>query len=333
LCIPLADGMKPKYYSLKNELMEESVIEGVTASRSNPVRIGSNSGGAGWEGKDPEKHVLIGTNAVDYDYLETMKMKLASGRNFSREYLSDLVKDTTGNFLVNEEVVKIMGVDDAVGKSFNFMGLKGRIVGVMKNFNFKGADQPIEPIAFALTDPAFLNFILIRLAPGNAPAALETVKNVWSKIFPEYPFDYFFIDEDYGKLFRSQLRLTGLLKYFTILAVIIACLGLYGLSAYSTERRTNEIGIRKVMGAGTTTILYSMVKEFLLLVIIALIVALPLGWIVISNLLKQFASRIEISISVFAIIATGTLIIALTTVFFQAYKASLINPSLALKSE
>lgn len=333
LCIPLADGMKPKYYSLKNELMEESVIEGVTASRSNPVRIGSNSGGAGWEGKDPEKHVLIGTNAVDYDYLETMKMKLASGRNFSREYLSDLVKDTTGNFLVNEEVVKIMGVDDAVGKSFNFMGLKGRIVGVMKNFNFKGADQPIEPIAFALTDPAFLNFILIRLAPGNAPAALETVKNVWSKIFPEYPFDYFFIDEDYGKLFRSQLRLTGLLKYFTILAVIIACLGLYGLSAYSTERRTNEIGIRKVMGAGTTTILYSMVKEFLLLVIIALIVALPLGWIVISNLLKQFASRIEISISVFAIIATGTLIIALTTVVFQAYKASLINPALALKSE
>ncbi len=333
LCIPLADGMKPKYYSLKNELLEESVIEGVTASRSNPVRIGSNSGGAGWEGKDPEKRVLIGTNAVDYDYLETMKMKLVSGRNFSREYISDLVKDTTGNFLVNEEVVKIMGVDEAVGKSFNFMGLKGRIVGVMKNFNFKGADQPIEPIAFALTDPAFLNFILIRLAPGNTPVALETAKNVWSKIFPEYPFDYFFIDEDYGNLFRSQLRLTGLLKYFTILAVIIACLGLYGLSAYSAERRTNEIGIRKVMGAGTTTILYSMVKEFLLLVIIALIVALPLSWIVVSNLLKQFASRIEISISVFAIIAAGTLIIALTTVFFQAYKASLINPALALKSE
>jgi putative ABC transport system permease protein len=333
MCIPLADGMKPKYYSLKNELLEESVIEGVTASRSNPVRIGSNSGGAGWEGKDPEKRVLIGTNAVDYDYLETMKMKLASGRNFSKEYVSDLVKDTTGNFLVNEEVVKIMGVDDAVGKSFNFMGLKGRIVGVMKNFNFKGADQPIEPIAFALTDPAFLNFILIRLAPGNTAAALETVNKVWSTVFPEYPFDYFFIDEDYGNLFRSQLRLTGLLKYFTILAVIIACLGLYGLSAYSTERRTNEIGIRKVMGAGTTTILYSMVKEFLLLVIIALIVALPLGWIVVSNLLKQFASRIEISISVFAIIAAGTLIIALTTVFFQAYKASLINPALALKSE
>jgi len=333
LCIPLADGMKPKYYSLKNELLKESLIEGVTASRSNPVRIGSNSGGAEWEGKDPEKHVLIGTNAVDYDYLETMKMELASGRNFSREYLSDLVKDTTGNFLVNEEVVKIMGVDDAVGKSFNFMGLRGRIVGVMKNFNFKGADQPIEPIAFALTDPAFLSYILIRLAPGNTPAALETVKNVWSKIIPEYPFDYFFIDEDYDNLFRSQLRLTDLLKYFTILAVIIACLGLYGLSAYSTERRTNEIGIRKVMGATTPSILYSMVREFLLLITISLIVALPAGWIIVSNLLKQFANRIEINISVFVIIAAGTLIIALATIIFQAVKASLINPALALKSE
>jgi len=213
------------------------------------------------------------------------------------------------------------------------MGFSGRIVGVMKNFNFKGADQPIEPIAFALTDPAFLSFILIRLAPGNTPAALETVKNVWSKIIPEYPFDYFFIDEDYDKLFRSQLRLTGLLKYFTILAVIIACLGLYGLSAYSAEKRTNEIGIRKVMGAATPSILYSMVREFLLLITISLIISLPAGWIIVANLLKQFASRIEMKISVFAIIAVSTLFIAMATIIFQAVKASMVNPALALKSE
>ena len=333
VCIPMTDQMKSKYYSLKDELRKETLIEGVTAARSNPVRIGSNSGGADWEGKDPEKRVLIGTNAVDYDYLETMKMKLSSGRNFSREYGSDLVRDTTGNFLVNEEVVKIMGVEDAVGKSFNFMGFQGRIVGVMKNFHFKGADQPIEPVAFALTDPAFLNYILIRLASGNTPEALKSVENVWNKTIPEYPFDYFFIDEDYDRLFRSQLRLTSLLKYFTILAVIIACLGLYGLSAYSTERRRNEIGIRKVMGAGTPAILYSMVREFLLLVFISLIIALPAGWIIVANLIKQFASRIEMKISVFAIIAAGALIIALTTVIFQAVKASLINPAIALKFE
>jgi hypothetical protein len=335
VCIPMPTDkdFKAKYSSLKNELLKETLVEGVTATRSNPVRIGSNSGGADWEGRDPEKRVLIGTNAVDYDYLKTMNMELVSGRDFSREYISDFAKDTTGNFLVNEEVVKIMGVENAVDKSFSFMGLHGRIVGVLKNFHFKGADQPIEPIAFALADPGLLNFILIRLIPEDIPDALKSVENVWNKTIPEYPFDYFFIDEDYNNLFRAQLRLTGLLRYFTILAIVIACLGLYGLSAYSAERRTNEIGIRKVMGAGILRILYSMVKEFLLLVLISLIIALPAGWIIVSNLLKQFASRIDMSISVFIIIATGTLAIALVTVIFQAIKASMINPASALKIE
>jgi len=333
LCIPMAENMKPKYYSLKNELLKETLIEGVTATTSNPVRMGSNSGGADWEGKDPEKHVLIGTNAVDYDYLETMNMELKSGRDFSREYPSDFAKDTIGNFLVNEEVVKIMGVDDPVGKGFSFMGINGRIVGVLKNFHFKGADQPIEPIAFALAGPRYLSFILIRLTPGNIPEALKTAENVWNNVLPEYPFNYSFIDEDYKKLFSTNIRLTELLRYFTILAVIIACLGLYGLSAYSTERRTNEIGIRKVMGAGSTTILWTMAKEFLTLILISLIIALPAGWIIVGNLLEQFASRIDMSWIVFAGIAACAMIIALVTVSFQAFKASLINPAEALKVE
>ncbi len=333
ICIPMMGDMLPKYYSLKEELQKETLIEGVTAARSNPVRIGSNSGGADWEGRDPEKRVLIGTNAVDYDYLETMKMELRSGRGFSREYPSDFAADTTGNFLVNEEVVKIMGVDDAVGMSFSFMGLNGRIVGVLKNFHFKGADQPVEPIAFALAGPQYLSYILIRLSSGNKAEALKKAGEVWNRVIPEYPFDYFFIDEDYNRLFNTQMRLTKLLKYFTILAVIIACLGLYGLSAYSTERRTNEIGIRKVMGASTMTILFTMVKEFMVLILISLVIALPAGWIFVENLLKQFASRIDLSIFVFAGIAAGALLIALITVSFQAFKASVINPAEALKVE
>ena len=333
ICIPMLGDMLPKYYPLKEELLKQTLIEGVTAARSNPVRIGSNSGGADWEGRDPERRVLIGTNAVDYDYLKTMKMELKSGRDFSRDFPSDIARDTTGNFLINEEVAKIMGVDDPVGMSFSFMGISGRIVGLLKNFHFKGADQPIEPIAFALTGPEYLSYILIRLASGNIPDALKKAGEVWNKVIPEYPFDYTFIDEDYDNIFRSQSRLTKLLKYFTILAVIIACLGLYGLSAYSAERRTNEIGIRKVMGAGTMTILYTMVKEFMLLILISLVIALPAGWIIVENLLKQFASRIDMSIFVFAGIAAGAIIIALITVSFQAFKASLINPAEALKVE
>ena len=333
VCIPMSQDMKGKYYSLKSELLKEALITGVTASMHNPVMIGSNSGGASWEGKDPEKHVLIGTNGVDYDYLETMKMKLVSGRDFSREFPADLARDTTGNFLVNEEVVKIMDIGDPVGRNFSFMGLNGTIVGVLKNFHFKGADQPIEPMAFALADTSYLSYILIRLTPGKIQESLKTVENVWKEEIPEFPLKYSFIDQDYENLFRSQIRLTDLLKYFTILALIIASLGLYGLSSYSTERRTNEIGIRKVMGADSTVVIFTVAKEFLVLVLISIMIALPLGWIIVVNLLKQFAIRIELNVIVFAGIAAGSLIVALLTVSFQAFRAARINPAEALKVE
>jgi predicted permease len=333
ICIPMSQDMKGKYYPLKSELTKETLIAGVTASRVNPVMIGSNSGGANWPGRDPEKRVLIGTNGVDYDYLETMKMELVSGRDFSRDFPGDMARDTTGNFLVNEEVVKIMDIGDPVGTRFSFLGLNGTIVGVLKNFHFKGADQPIEPMAFALGGTRFLDYILIRLTPGKTEESLKSVEKVWNELIPEFPLQYTFIEQDYYNLFSSQIRLAGLLKYFTILALIIASLGLYGLSAYSTERRSNEIGIRKVMGADSSSVIITMAKEFLVLVLISIIISLPVGWLIVVNLLKQFAYRIEPGVIVFALIGAGALIIALLTVSFQAFKASRINPVLALKAE
>lgn len=333
ICIPMPDDMKPKYYSLKQELEKETLIQGVTASMWNPTSMGSNSGGASWDGKDPEKQVLIGTNGIDYDYLKTLNMKLVSGRDFSKDFQGDMAHDTVGNFMVNEEVVKLMGIGDPVGKNFRFMGLNGTIVGVLKNFHFKGADQAIEPMAFALAPIGYLRCILIRLTPGNIPGSLKAVEKSWKTVIPEYPLDYTFIDQDYERLFRAQIRITGLLKYFTILAIIIACLGLYGLSSFSTERRTNEVGIRKVMGADSLTVMYTLAREFLLPVLISIIIAIPLGWILVSKLLKQFAYRIDISFLVFAFIASGAIIIALLTVSFQAYKATGINPAEALKVE
>ena len=333
LCIPMNDAIKGKYYSLKRELLNETLIQGVTASTRNPVMIGSNSGGASWEGKDPEKRVLIGTNGIDYDYLETMEMELVSGRNFSREYPSDLAHDTTGNFLINEEVQKIMDIGDPVGKRFRFMGVSGTIVGVLKNFHFKGADQPIEPIAFILADTSFLNDILIRLTPGKTTESLALVEKIWNEMIPDFPLQYSFIDQDYDSIFRSQTRLTRLLGGFTILAIIIACLGLYGLSSFSTERRTNEVGIRKVMGAGTGAVIITMVKEFLSLVLISVAVAVPAGYYIVGRLLEQFAYRIDRDPLIFVLIALGALSVALFTVSFQAFKASGINPAEALKIE
>ena len=333
ICIPMPQDMKGKYYSFKDELVNETLISGVTASRVNPVMIGSNSGGASWPGKDPEKSVLIGINGVDYDYLETMKMELVSGRDFSRDFPGDMARDTTGNFLVNEEVVKIMNIGDPVGTSFRFMGLNGTIVGVLKNFHFKGADQPIEPMAFALGGTRFLDYILIRLTPGKTEESIKAVEKIWDEMIPEFPLHYTFIEQDYENLFRSEMRLIALLKYFTVLALIIASLGLYGLSAYSTERRSNEIGIRKVMGADSSSVIITMAREFLVLVLISIFIALPLGWLVVESLLKQFAYRIEPGIIVFVIIGAGALIIAWGTVSFQAFKAARINPVNALKTE
>ncbi|HUX94219.1 MAG TPA: ABC transporter permease [Bacteroidales bacterium] len=331
--IQMADNMKPKYYSLKKELQKEVLIQGVTASLWNPVMIGSNSGGASWPGKDPDKHVLIGTNGIDYDYLSTLKMELVSGRDFSRDFLSDIARDTTGNFLINEEVVRLMDIGDPVGKNFRFMGLNGTIVGVMKNFHFKGADQPIEPVAFALADTSFLRMIIIRLTPGNIPGSLKAVEKVWKEVIPEYPLDYSFIDQDYDNQFRAAIRLTQLLKYFTVLAVFIACIGLFGLASYSAERRTNEIGIRKVMGAGSFAIIFSMSKEFMVLVIISIAIAFPAGWFILKNIISQFPYRIDLEIWVFGVIAAASLGIALLTVSFHGYKASGINPAEALKLE
>lgn len=331
--IQMADNMRKNYYSLKAELSKETLIKGVTASLWNPVMIGSNSGGATWEGKDPDKNVLIGTDAVDYDYLKTMEMELVSGRDFSREFPSDLARDTTGNFLVNEEVVKLMNIGDPVGKSFRFMGINGRIVGVMKNFHFKGADQPIEPVAFALTDTSSLNMILIRLTPSDIPGSLKVVEKKWKEVYSEYPLQYNFIDQDYENQFRSVIRLTGLLKYFTILAVIIASLGLYGLASYSAEKKTNEIGIRKVMGAGSLTVMYTLSREFLVFVLMAIVISVPLGWYIVSRLLQQFAYRVDINPLVFVYISAGAILIAIITVSFQAYKATGINPAEALKIE
>lgn len=332
IVIPMAQNMRQKYDALKKELKKESLIRGVTAATSNPVLIGSNSGGARWDGQDPTKSILIGTNAVDYDYLNTLKLKLVSGRDFSVDYPGDFATDVTGNFLINEEVAKAMGEGDPVGKKFSFMGINGTIIGVMKNFHFRDPDQLVSPVAFALTDIRRFNYIIIRLA-DDIPVALKLVEKVWRNVIPEYPLEYTFVDQDYDNLFRTQIRFTGLLKYFTILTVIIACLGLYGLSIFSAERRTNEVAIRKVMGAGPVSIIFALSREFVTLVVISIVIAVPVGWYIVKKLLSEFAYRIEIDPLLFVLISSGAILIAFLTVSFQSYRATGINPTTAMKIE
>jgi putative ABC transport system permease protein len=331
--IPVTENFESKYNAVKDELKRNPLIEKISASWLNPVYIGSNSAGVEWEGKDPDLDVLFSFNAVDYDFLETMDYKIAEGRPFSRDYPGDMAVDTTANFLVNEELVRIMGVDDPVGRWFSFMGFRGEIVGVLKDFHFKSARDKIEPIAVFLGQPERFNYIFIRLSSTNPTGAVEAIRDIWTRSVPDYPLTFEYVDEVLNEMYGSELRMSQLFKYFTILATLIAAMGLYGLSSFIAEIRTREIGIRKVMGSSVSRVVALLSKEFLYLVLIAAVIGFPLSYLYMSNWLKDFPYKISIGAGVFVIVGIAALVISLLTVSFQSYRTAVINPADAIRRE
>jgi ABC-type antimicrobial peptide transport system permease subunit len=326
--IPLRADIKQSYQALKDELVRDRRILGVTASSHLPTNIGSNSGGAQWEGKDPEQSVLIGFSAVDFDYIETLKIEMKEGRSFSRDRQSDLSEA----FIVNEEVAALMGREAVAGERFSFLGIDGQIIGVMKSFHFKSVREVIEPLAIVVA-PDRLEYMLIRLAPGDIPASLRAVEDVWHRVIPSYPFDYHFLDEDFDLMYRAESRIGTLLKYFTVLAVLIACLGLFGLASFTAEQRTKEIGIRKVLGASVTQVTLLLCREFFLLVLLANILAWPLAYFGMAKWLNNYAYRTDLGIIVFVGAMVLALAVALVAVGFQAIRAATASPAAALKYE
>lgn len=322
------------YEAIVNELRNTQGVLNVTGSGHTPHRIGSNSGGAEWDGKDPEQTVLIGTNVIDYNFTETMKIEMAAGRDFSREFSMDLGTDSTGNFLVNEEVAKVMGKtnEEAVGERFDFMGIEGKIVGVMKNFHYSSIKNKIEPLAMVLY-PEGIGYIVIRIASGDITNTLDNVKESWASVVPEYPLKYRFFDEDFERMYRAEERMVELLKYFSIMAIIIACLGLFGLASFTAEQRKKEIGIRKVLGATEYKLTYLLCREFIVLVLVSMIVAWPAAYLALGGWLESFAYRIELNLITFLFSGIITMVIALATVGYQAIRASIANPIVALKYE
>lgn len=328
LYIPLRGDTRQFYEVLKNELVKDEKVVNVTGTNHSPTHIGSNSSGADWDGKDPNLNVLISFNAVGFDYVETMKIDLVEGRSFSKSFATD----TSSAFMVNEELVKIMGVESAVNKRFSFLGKDGSIVGVMKNYHFQSVRENIEPLAIHV-NPGNINYMVIRLKAGDIPAEVEYVKSTWERIIPNYPFDYRFVDQDLDRAYRGWERLSTMLKYFAFLAILIACLGLFGLASFTAEQRTKEIGVRKVLGASVVSIVLLMSKEFTKWVLIANIIAWPVSYFVMKNWLQGFAYRIDIGIFTFVLSAALALIIALLTVSYQAFKAAMTNPVESLRYE
>jgi predicted permease len=333
LYIYLRGDIKNNYYTLKEELVKNPVVTGVSATMHTPTHIGSNSGGADWEGKDPELHTLIGFSAVDFDYIETLQIDILAGRSFSKDYSTDLATDSTGTFLVNEEVAKIMGVENPVGMRFDFLGLNGKIIGVMKNFHYQSVRNKIEPLALVVSDVRWFNSMIIKIGPGDVIKAMKEITDTWNKIMPQYPLEYHFVDEDYDNMYRTDVRMGKIIQYFTFLAIIIACLGLFGLVSFTAEVRTREIGIRKVMGARMIKIIYLLSAEFTQLVLISCLLAIPVAYFVMKQFLQEFAYHTSLNWWIFSLAGIAALVIAILTVSYQSVRVSLINPAQSLRYE
>jgi putative ABC transport system permease protein len=273
--------------------------------------------------------------AADFDFVPTYGMHILAGRNFSRDYGTD-----TTSFMLNAAAARALGLQRpelAVGRNFKYGDAKGRIVGVLDDFHFESLHQQIVPLVLAMTPentPGFhYNWLSIKIAGNNIPAALDYLEKTWKKYLPQTPFEYTFLDEKFDQLYRSEQRQGTLFTSFACIAIFIACLGLLGLSAFAISQRIKEIGIRKVLGASVGSIVTMLSKDFLKLVGIAAIIAFPIAWYAMYNWLTDFAYRISIQWWIF--LAAGILAsaVALITIGFQAIRAATAPPVKSLRTE
>jgi putative ABC transport system permease protein len=268
---------------------------------------------------------------VDFDYIPQFKIKMIAGRAFSPDFQTD----TTQSMILNEAAVKMFGYTSparAVGHRFKQWGREGRIIGVMKDFHFRSLQLPIKPLSMRI-EPNGCSLVAIKLSTQNLPKTIAAIENKWNALIPARPFSYYFLDEFFDKQYRTEERFGKLFLNFSVLAIIISCLGLLGLASYSTMQRTREIGIRKVLGASVPNIVNLLSREFLKLVAIAILIASPVAWFAMHGWLQDFAYRIEIGWWIFFIAGLIAVLIALATVSFQAVKAAIANPVKSLRVE
>jgi putative ABC transport system permease protein len=269
---------------------------------------------------------------IDHSFIDTYRIKLVAGRNFSRSYPTD---DSMA-FILNEAAVKTMGFPNAraaVGQSLEYGRRKGRLVGVLQDFHFESMHEQIQPLVFQIADNQGYSNISIKVKGDDLPQALAHMQQTWKTFLPGRPFDYKFLDDSFGLLYEAEQRQGRLFTLFAGIAILIACLGLFGLASFATEQRTKEIGIRKVLGASVSGIVGMLSKDFIKLVLLANLIACPVAWYGMHKWLQDFAYRTDISWWIFGTSALLALIIALATVGFHAFRAATANPVKALRNE
>lgn len=334
LHIALRGNLNQEYETLKQSFMEHPGVLNATASIQAPYRIGSNSSGISWEGKDPEQDVLVSFTGVHHNFIETMGITLRGGRDFSDSFPGDMYHDDTlANWIINSTLADIIDKEETVGMNLTFMGIHGQVVGVMEDYHFKPLGDEIEPMALCPLPVEMLMHMVVRLAPDQPQEALGFIQDKWEEILPQYPFDYTYVEEAIDNMYQGEEKMAILLKIFTVVAMIIASLGLFALASFTAQRRIKEIGIRKSMGAMEGQITLMMIKDFSLYVLISLVIALPAVWFIANRWLKEFSFRIELKPDLFVLTALVTATVAILTVLYHAFRTARINPVLALRYE
>ncbi len=321
-----------KYEIFKQELEQQHDIISVTASTCLPVGgMIEEWGQLDWKDRDPEERFGMSHMAVDADFLETFQIELIEGRFFSDDLLSD-----NQNFVLNEAAVKATKLQSPVGERFRLLERTGQIVGVVKDFHFDSLHTEIGPLVLQMMPYsywAYQHLVFVRIKSSGVRKTLASIERLWDKHVPEYPFEFHFIDSSMETLYGSEQRLSAMLRYFTFVSLFISCLGLFGLVSFSVERRTKEIGIRKVLGASVGSVINLASKEYIGLVAISNVIAWPVAYYFMHKWLQNFAYRINFNIWIFILSGLAALTIALVTVSFQCIKAATANPVDSLRYE
>ncbi|MBN2009405.1 ABC transporter permease [candidate division KSB1 bacterium] len=323
-----------KFGTFAQELKKYPSVKNVSMAFSSPSSvITSGDVPPDWQGKPDEKVVQMYWESVSYDYFETIGVQIAKGRSFSVDFPADMTNwDTrTGAYILNKAAIQAMELEDPIGKEFRVWGFKGPIIGVVDDYNFKSMRSAITPM-FYMANPFFWNEIVVRINPKSA-TVLADIKTVWDQFAPDYPLEFHFVNDKIRELYYEDKNLARSLNLFSILAIAIASMGLFALTLLSTNQRIKEIGIRKVVGASVTRIVFLLSKDYLKLVVIANMIAWPLAWYTGTKWLENFAYRIEIGWWMFALAGGIALAIAWLTVSWQAIRAATANPVEALRYE
>ena len=321
--------IRQHYEAIRTELKNSGAIEEMAASNSPLTQVWNTNGGFEWEGKDPSLAVDFPNNTVSYEFGKTVHWKIKEGRDFSREFATD-----SAAFIINESAAKFLGFQNPIGKILKWNGQPFTIIGIVGDIMQESPFYPVRPTLYHTSgyDNMF-NLVLKLNSRQSAGQSLSQIEQVWKKYTPTVPFDYKFVDEDFGSKFRGEERIGKLSSYFAILAIFISCLGLFGMASFVAEQRAKEIGVRKVLGASIVNLWRLLSAEFVLLVLFSCIIAAPIAWYYLNNWLTNYDYRIKIDWQVFVLAAVAALLITLMTVSFQAIKAAIANPVKSLRAE